>query len=48
MKSAAVQAKGEQQLLFEAKNHYISIAVNKETSLAQVESDIRATFGSRK
>lgn len=48
VKSAAVQAKGEQQLLFEAKNHYISIAVNKETSLAQVESDIRATFGSRK
>lgn len=48
VKSAAVQAKGEQQLLFEAKNHYISIAVDKESSLAQVESDIRAIFGSRK
>ncbi len=48
VKSAAVQTRGEQQLLFEAKNHYISIAVDKESSLAQVESDIRATFGSRK
>ena len=48
VKSAAVQAKAGQQLLFEAKSHYISISVGKESSLAQVESDIRATFGSRK
>lgn len=45
---AVVQTKAEQQLLFEAKNHYISISVGKENSLAQVEADIRATFGSRK
>lgn len=48
VKSAAVQAKAEGHLLFEAKNHYISITVGKESSLAQVESDIRVTFGSRK
>lgn len=48
VKSAAVYAKGEQQLLFDAKNHYISISVEQESSLTQVESDIRASFGSRK
>ena len=48
VKSAAVQSKEKQQLLFEAKNHYISISVGKESSLAQVESDIRAAFGTRK
>ncbi|MRR07871.1 MAG: DUF4388 domain-containing protein [Deltaproteobacteria bacterium] len=48
VKSAAVQAKAGQQLLFESKNHYISISVGKESSLSQVEADIRATFGSRK
>ncbi len=48
VKSAAVQAKTDQLLLFEAKNHYISIGVRGENSLAQVESDIRVTFGARK
>jgi len=48
VKSVAVHSSAGQYLLFESKNHYISIAVGKESSLAQVESDIRATFGSRK
>lgn len=48
VKSAAVHSSAGKHLLFESKNHYISLAVGKESSLAQVESDIRATFGSRK
>lgn len=47
-KSAAVQSKGSQLLLFEAKHHYISIAVKGESNLAQVEGDIRTTFAARK
>lgn len=47
-RSAAVHGKGSQLLLFEAKNHYISIAVKAESPLAQVEADIRAAFAARK
>lgn len=48
VKSVAVHSSAGKHLLFESKNHYISLAVGKESSLAQVEADIRATFGSRK
>lgn len=48
VKSVAVHASAGKHLLFESKNHYISLAVAKESSLAQVEADIRAAFGSRK
>ncbi|BDV44157.1 PATAN domain GTPase-activating protein [Geotalea uraniireducens] len=48
LKSAAVQAKATQLLVFEAKNHYISIAVRGESALAQVEADIRSTFTAKK
>ncbi|RNC71358.1 MAG: DUF4388 domain-containing protein [Desulfuromonadales bacterium] len=48
VKSAALQARTNQLLVFEARNHYISIAVRGESSLAQVESDIRAAFAAKK
>lgn len=48
VRSAAVHARSSQLLLFEAKNHYISIAVRGESPLAQVETEIRTTFAARK
>lgn len=48
LKSAAVQAKATQLLVFEAKGHYISIAVRAESPLAQVEADIRSAFAAKK
>ncbi|HML79990.1 DUF4388 domain-containing protein [Geobacter sulfurreducens] len=48
VKSAAVHARGKQILLFEAKNHYVSIAVRGDSSLAHVENEIRSTFAGRK
>jgi predicted regulator of Ras-like GTPase activity (Roadblock/LC7/MglB family) len=48
VKSAAVHARSSQLLLFEAKNHYISIAVRGESTLSQVEAEIRNAFATRK
>lgn len=48
VKSAAMHARTNQILLFEAKNHYVSIAVRGENQLAQVEADIRTTFAPKK
>lgn len=47
-RSATVHARSSQLLLFEAKNHYISIAVKGGSPLSQVESDIRGAFAARK
>jgi len=48
IRSAAVHAKSSQILLFEAKSHFISLAIRGESSLSQVEADIRAAFAAKK
>lgn len=48
LKALARQDGREQQLLFEAKNVYITLAVSGGTQLSQVEADIRSAFAAKR
>lgn len=48
LKSVARQDSSKQQLLFEAKNVYLALAVTGETPLSQVEAEIRKAFAARR
>ncbi len=48
LKALARQDGREQQLLFEAKNVYITLAVSGGAQLSQVEADIRSTFAAKR
>jgi predicted regulator of Ras-like GTPase activity (Roadblock/LC7/MglB family) len=48
VKGAAVQGKESHQLLFEAKNHYLSVAVKGENQLGVVEAEIRKVLSPKK
>jgi hypothetical protein len=48
LKSVARQDSSEQQLLFEAKNVYLALAVTGGTQLSQVEAEIRKAFAAKR
>jgi len=48
LKSVARQDSSKQQLLFEAKNVYLALAVTGETQLSQVEAEIRKAFAAKR
>jgi hypothetical protein len=48
LKALARQDSGEQQLLFEAKNVHIALAVAGGTQMSQVEAEIRSAFAAKR
>jgi len=48
MKGAAVQRKEKNLLLFEAKNHFLSVAVRGEIQIGAVEAEIRKVLSPKK
>ncbi len=47
-RAAAVQGKASHLLLFEAKNHYLTVAVKGESQLGAVETEVRKALSPKK
>jgi hypothetical protein len=48
VKAAALHGKDQHLLLFESKNHYLSVAVKGDNQLGAVEAEVRKALSPKK